>query len=44
METLLQMISMGRAVSLIPNCVAKRNPHLHSLMLEIVDDLSLEYR
>jgi LysR family hydrogen peroxide-inducible transcriptional activator len=34
METLLQMVSMGRAVSLIPNCVAKRNPHLHYLKLK----------
>lgn len=34
METLLQMISMGRAVSLIPDCVAKRNPHLHYLKLK----------
>ncbi len=34
METLLQMISMGRAVSLVPECVAKRNPHLHYLKLK----------
>ncbi|VGO17821.1 Hydrogen peroxide-inducible genes activator [Pontiella desulfatans] len=34
METLLQMVSMGRAVSLIPDCVAKRNPHLHYLKLK----------
>ena len=34
METLLQMISMGRAVSLIPACVARRNPHLHYLKLK----------
>jgi LysR family transcriptional regulator, hydrogen peroxide-inducible genes activator len=34
METLLQMISMGRAVSLIPDCVAKRNSHLHYLKLK----------
>lgn len=34
METLLQMISMGRAVSLIPECVARRNPHLHYLKLK----------
>ena len=34
METLLQMISMGRAVSLIPDCVAQRNPHLHYLKLK----------
>ena len=33
METLLQMITMGRAVSLIPDCVARRNPHLHYLKL-----------
>lgn len=33
METLLQMVSMGRAVSLIPDCVARRNPHLHYLRL-----------
>ena len=34
METLLQMVAMGRAVSLIPDCVAKRNPHLHYLKLK----------
>ncbi|MEI6890557.1 MAG: LysR substrate-binding domain-containing protein [Pontiella sp.] len=34
METLLQMVAMGRAVSLIPNCVAQRNPHLHYLKLK----------
>lgn len=34
METLLQMIAMGRAVSLIPECVARRNPHLHYLKLK----------
>lgn len=34
METLLQMVSMGRAVSLIPECVARRNPHLHYLKLK----------
>lgn len=34
METLLQMISMNRAVSLIPECVAHRNPHLHYLKLK----------
>ena len=34
METLLQMIAMGRAVSLIPECVAARNPHLHYLKLK----------
>ena len=34
METLLQMIAMGRAVSLIPECVARRNPHLHYIGLK----------
>jgi LysR family hydrogen peroxide-inducible transcriptional activator len=34
METLLQMITMGRAVSLIPECVARRNPHLHYINLK----------
>lgn len=34
METLLQMISMGRAVSLIPDCVARRNSHIHYLRLK----------
>lgn len=34
METLLQMVAMGRAVSLIPACVAKRNPDLHYLRLK----------
>ncbi len=34
METLLQMIAMGRAVSFIPECVAKRNPHLHYARLK----------
>lgn len=34
METLLQMVAMGRAVSLIPDCVAKRNPHLHYLKIK----------
>lgn len=34
METLLQMISMGRAVSLIPDCVARCKPHLHYLKLK----------
>lgn len=34
METLLQMIAMGRAVSLIPDCVAQRKPHLHYLKLK----------
>lgn len=40
METLLQMISMGRAVSLIPECVARRNPHLHYLRLKGGDSAS----
>ena len=34
METLLHMIEMGRAVSLIPDCVASRNPQLHYLKLK----------
>lgn len=34
METLLQMVAMGRAVSLIPHCVAQRNPHLHYLNIK----------
>ncbi len=34
METLLQMISMGRAVSLVPACVAKKNPHIHYLKIK----------
>ncbi len=34
METLLQMIAMGRAVSFVPNCVARRNPSLHYLKLK----------
>jgi LysR family hydrogen peroxide-inducible transcriptional activator len=34
METLLQMITMGRAISFIPECVAKRNPQLHYLKLK----------
>jgi DNA-binding transcriptional LysR family regulator len=33
METLLQMVSMGRAISLIPACVASRKPHLHYLRI-----------
>ncbi len=33
METLLQMISMRRAVSLVPECVAEKNPQLHYLSL-----------
>ncbi len=34
METLLQMVSMGRAISLIPDCVAKKNPHIHHLKIK----------
>ncbi len=34
METLLQMVSMNRAVSLIPECVAVRNPHIHYLKIK----------
>ncbi len=34
METLLQMIAMGRAVSFVPACVARRNPSLHYLKLK----------
>jgi len=34
METLLQMIAMGRAVSFVPECVARRNPALHYLKLK----------
>ncbi|MDF7809143.1 LysR substrate-binding domain-containing protein [Pontiellaceae bacterium B12219] len=34
MATLLQMISMGRAISFIPDCVARRNPNLHYLKLK----------
>lgn len=34
METLLQMVAMGRAISLVPECVARRNPHLHYLKLK----------
>lgn len=34
METLLQMIAMGRAVSFVPECVARRNPGLHYLKLK----------
>ncbi|MDF7801047.1 LysR substrate-binding domain-containing protein [Pontiellaceae bacterium B1224] len=34
METLLQMVEMGRAVSLIPDCVAKRNPQIHYVKLK----------
>ena len=33
METLLRMIQMGRGVSLIPECVARRAPWLHYLRL-----------
>ncbi len=34
METLMQMVGMGRAVSLIPECVARQNPSLHYLKLK----------
>ncbi|QBG49121.1 LysR family transcriptional regulator [Verrucomicrobia bacterium S94] len=34
METLLQMVAMGRAISLIPDCVAKRNPQIHYVKLK----------
>ncbi len=34
MATLLQMISMGRAISFIPTCVARCNPNLHYLKLK----------
>jgi LysR family hydrogen peroxide-inducible transcriptional activator len=34
METLLQMIAMGRAVSFVPDCVARRHPTLHYLKLK----------
>lgn len=34
METLLQMVEMGRAVSLVPDCVAKRNPQIHYVRLK----------
>ncbi len=34
METLLQMVEMGRAISLIPDCVAKRNPQIHYVKLK----------
>jgi LysR family hydrogen peroxide-inducible transcriptional activator len=34
METLLQMVAMGRAVSLIPECVAAKKPHLHYLKIK----------
>ena len=33
METLLQMIAMNRAVSFVPDCVARRHPDLHYLKL-----------
>ncbi len=33
METLLQMVSMGRAISLIPACVANKKPHIHYLKI-----------
>lgn len=34
METLLQMIAMGRAVSFVPACVARLHPSLHYLKLK----------
>lgn len=34
METLLQMVEMGRAVSLIPDCVARHNPQIHYVKLK----------
>ena len=34
METLLQMVAMGRAVSLIPECVARLKPHLRYVRLK----------
>jgi LysR family hydrogen peroxide-inducible transcriptional activator len=34
METLLQMIAMNRAVSFVPDCVARRHPDLHYLKLK----------
>lgn len=34
METLLQMIAMGRAVSFVPECVARSNPSIHYLRLK----------
>lgn len=34
METLLQMVAMGRAISLIPDCVARRNPQIHYVKLK----------
>jgi len=34
METLLQMITMGRALSLIPACVAKKNPAIRYLQIK----------
>lgn len=34
METLLQMVAMGRAVSLIPECVARLKPHLRYIRLK----------
>ena len=34
METLLQMVTMGRAFSLIPACVAKKNPAIRYLPIE----------
>ena len=37
METLLQMIAMGCAMSFVPQCVAERNPHIHYLQVEETD-------
>lgn len=34
METLLQMIAMNRAISFVPDCVARRHPDLHYLALK----------
>lgn len=33
METLLQMVTMGRAISLIPDCVAQKNSQIHYLRI-----------
>jgi LysR family hydrogen peroxide-inducible transcriptional activator len=34
METLLQMVSMGRGMSFIPNCVARKNSSIHYVRLK----------
>jgi LysR family hydrogen peroxide-inducible transcriptional activator len=34
MQTLLQMVSMGRAISLIPRCVARQNGQIHYLNIQ----------